>query len=71
MRIIAAILLVLGARCAHLHIVVAADTVVTRSGDLVKGFVKNIGDGISDVVHDVIPDCFFGVESISIVLFTR
>lgn len=33
--------------------------------------LKGIEDTISDVAHEIIPDCIFGVQSVSMVLYTK
>lgn len=86
MRTVAAILVVLSAHCAHLHAADDAKSFVKgllpNIGREIKSDVNNamsnVGDiasGVSnvtsDVAHKIIPDCFFGVRSVSMLLFTR
>lgn len=50
---------------------IVADNLKIKTGDVLKDAVSDIGGVVSNVTHTVIPDCIFGVRSVSIVLYTR
>ncbi|XP_032663027.1 phospholipase A1-like [Odontomachus brunneus] len=65
MKTVAAVLVIL---CAYLHV---ADNLKLKPDNILKDTVSDIKNVVSNVTHTVIPECVFGVESVSMVLYNR